>query len=293
MIEFLYHELPYHRAIKTQLNLAEMSFKQGKYAEAFNLYAAIVDDHRGFNEGKIKMAEACFALTPENEELYEVGVELLPDIKYSDYEIESIKRFVPHKYKEDFERLFKTVEKKMIIIIPGELIAFVTFPGVVLHEVAHRLLCDITGVPVYAISYFTPLSKTAGHVIHAPIKSVFCSFVIGVAPLIINSLACMLLTFPITAIYFLGTEFLHFSSPMLTLAYYFMAWIGYSMGFNAFPSNRDVADLTGLAHSKILKAFFGLLKAFVWLLNAEYISFIFRLVYMVILSLILPKLFLN
>ena len=51
-------------------------------------------------------------------------------------------------------------------MIPGWLISLVTFPGVVVHEAAHRFFCDVTDTPVYEVSYFRPRGKPAGYVIH-------------------------------------------------------------------------------------------------------------------------------
>jgi len=43
------------------------------------------------------------------------------------------------------------------------LIALVTFPGIILHEWAHKFFCDRTGVPVYKTCYFR-LGNPAGYV---------------------------------------------------------------------------------------------------------------------------------
>lgn len=36
-----------------------------------------------------------------------------------------------------------------MFFVPGPVIAAVTFPGVIVHEAAHRFFCDLGGVPVY------------------------------------------------------------------------------------------------------------------------------------------------
>ena len=43
------------------------------------------------------------------------------------------------------------------MIIPGPIIALLTFPGVIVHEFAHKLFCDIFNVPVYYVNYFKRL----------------------------------------------------------------------------------------------------------------------------------------
>jgi hypothetical protein len=182
----------------------------------------------------------------------------------------------------------------MFIYIPGEVVALVTFPGVVLHEVSHRFFCDITNVDVYAISYFKPLSKKSGHVISQPTNNLFHKFLISTGPLIINSLVCMALTFPAGCNFYLGTWcVVGYASFSISLAYGVMAWIGYSVGFNAIPSNQDMNGLVGLAQSRFVKAVLYVFTKIIALFNAEAIGFFLHIGFAFLLSLILPWLFLG
>lgn len=126
--------------------------------------------------------------------------------------------------------------------IPAEIVALITFPGVILHEVSHRFFCDIFNVPVYHVNYFSP-SKTAGHVIHAPIKSGNRALLVSIAPLIINSIVCMILTLPAGIIFYFDTAFLikELSAPWGFL-YSVLRWIGYTIGFSAIPSTQDMKN---------------------------------------------------
>ena len=126
----------------------------------------------------------------------------------------------------------------MIIFVPGAVIATITFPGVILHEMAHKFFCDLYRIPVYEVKYFA-VSKNAGHVIHAPITDVRKNAIIGLAPLLINSVACILFLIP---------EFLPVISRTSFVSTYsfhnvYLIWIGLSCGLNALPSKTDLASI--------------------------------------------------
>ena len=53
-----------------------------------------------------------------------------------------------------------------MIIIPGWLIALVTFPGVIVHEAAHFLFCRLRRVAVFDVCYLR-FGNPAGYVIHS------------------------------------------------------------------------------------------------------------------------------
>lgn len=177
-----------------------------------------------------------------------------------------------------------------MIIIPAELIALITFPGVVVHEIAHRFFCDVNYIPVYAVSYFSPLSKNAGCVIHQRTDNVFHRFLIGIGPLIINSLLCIMLTFPAGMIYFLGTDFVPRHSMAMGILHFLLRWLGYTIGFHAIPSNQDIAGLAYQAKSVFAKMFLFPFTGIIALFNINYIGFMFRIGYAYGLSLFLPAL---
>jgi hypothetical protein len=49
-----------------------------------------------------------------------------------------------------------------MFFIPGPLIALATFPGVIVHELAHQLFCRWFRIPVLNVCYFTGYPVT-GH----------------------------------------------------------------------------------------------------------------------------------
>jgi len=181
----------------------------------------------------------------------------------------------------------------MFVFIPGELIALLTFPGVILHEISHRFFCDIYNIPVYAISYFSPLSKKAGHVIHGRTDNIYHKFLIAIGPLIINSIICMLLTFPFACSVYLHTTFVDYVCPSLSLPFAIMAWIGYSSGFNAIPSNQDMNGLVEKASSAFGKLILIAFTLIVALFNLPIIGFFLSLGFAVLISWLLPYLILG
>lgn len=153
-----------------------------------------------------------------------------------------------------------------MIIIPGELIALVTFPGVIVHEISHKFMCDLFGVPVYHVSYFTIGDRNAGHVIHQKIDSVTQGLLIALAPLFINSILCMLFTLPLFSAIYITGELLPISSlTYASFMYMILGWLGISIGGNAFPSNQDVASVLEIAQKSYVIVF--VISGIVRLLN--------------------------
>ncbi len=176
----------------------------------------------------------------------------------------------------------------MFFWIPGQTIACITFPGVIIHEIAHRFFCDIFNVPVYEINYFKPFSKTAGHVRHHPTNSLRAAFFIGMAPLFINSILCMVLTLPMGIPIFLGTNFLMPTSLAHLMFGLVLYWVGMSIGFNAIPSKQDLAGLWYMTDSRIIKMFLMFVYILLWPFNINGIGPLCCLIYAYLLSMLLP-----
>jgi len=110
----------------------------------------------------------------------------------------------------------------------GWLIALLTFPGIILHEWAHKFFCDRTHVKVLKTCYFR-FGNPAGYVIHGPVNSYGKAFLIATAPFLINT-AFSVIAFVIAVIIPLG------------VAAYILYWLGIATGIHAFPSSQD-ADM--------------------------------------------------
>ena len=170
-------------------------------------------------------------------------------------------------------------------MIPGLLISLLTFPGVIVHEIAHRFFCDRAKVPVYEICYFR-LGNPAGYVLHKPTTDLRSSFLISVGPFLINSVLCILLTFPYAAR--LMIESTQYPGSVILLA-----WLGYSIGMHAFPSNDDIQNFTEqVAATKdrtVLYYAARLFRFFMFLVNGLRFFWI-DLLYALAISFLLPTL---
>jgi len=111
----------------------------------------------------------------------------------------------------------------------GWLIAIITFPGIILHEWAHKFLCDRTNVPVYKTCYFR-LVNPAGYVIHGPVDNYGKAFLIATAPFLINTTISVIL-FLISITFLSG------------IVAYILYWLGISIAIHSFPSSEDADNL--------------------------------------------------
>jgi hypothetical protein len=121
-----------------------------------------------------------------------------------------------------------------MVPIPGELIALLTFPGVIIHEAAHMLFCKWGRVAVLDVCFYR-WGNPAGYVIHEKPPNFRTAFLISVGPFIINSLLCILFCFPA----FVPIRIFQRSDALA----YFLIWLGLSIGMHAFPSTGDAREL--------------------------------------------------
>lgn len=131
----------------------------------------------------------------------------------------------------------------MFIIIPGILVAVVTFPGVFVHEFAHRFFCDIMQVPVYDIRYFKwgKNDDSVGHVIHEAPANIRSAILIGLAPLLINSVLCVMLILPCIIHFFV-------LQAGLNIFWAIQMWLAFSIGVHAIPSDTDMNGILKSLH---------------------------------------------
>jgi hypothetical protein len=133
-------------------------------------------------------------------------------------------------------------------VIPGWIIAYLTFPGIIVHEAAHLLFCKLCRVPVLDVCFFRR-GNPAGYVIHEQPKTFLPTFLITVGPFLVNSLLCLVICFPAI----LPIRVFHQNDVLG----YFLSWLGISIGMHAFPSNQDAKSM--LAHATQAAKGFNLL----------------------------------
>ena len=176
-----------------------------------------------------------------------------------------------------------------MIFIPGFIISLLTFPGVIIHEIAHRFFLDLAKVPVYSACYFQISSSgIAGYITHGPVKKLSHHFLVSIAPLLVNTVLCAILTFPAYFTFFiLGTED---HSKVFELLF----WVGFSIGMHAFPSKEDMNSFVdAVLHSKPKGLLFICTKifaGFVSLINALRF-FWFDAFYAFFIAILIPRIF--
>lgn len=116
------------------------------------------------------------------------------------------------------------------MIIPGFVIGWFTFPGVIVHEFAHKLCCNWTKTPVHQVCYFR-FENPVGFVIHSLPSNVWKHILIGVGPFLINS--GIGLSIGLLAIIFKKIEFLYGA----------LIWLAVSIAMHSFPSIGDAKSI--------------------------------------------------
>lgn len=119
-------------------------------------------------------------------------------------------------------------------MIPGCLMSVLTFPGVIVHEIAHLLMCRLFQVPVRKVCYFR-FGNPAGYVVHETPQSPYQNLVIGIGPFLVNTVLGALVSLPAT----LGGSHLADKSP----AQLVLLWLGLSIAMHAFPSTGDARSI--------------------------------------------------
>ena len=119
-------------------------------------------------------------------------------------------------------------------MIPGFLIAWFTFPGVIVHEFAHKIFCDMTDTPVREVCYFR-FGVPSGYVIHDYPTTPWKHILIGFGPLIINTMVGLIIAL--------------FSLPLRQMGevgyvfYLGLMWLAVSIAMHSFPSTGDAQSL--------------------------------------------------
>jgi hypothetical protein len=121
-----------------------------------------------------------------------------------------------------------------MIIIPGYVIALFTFPGVIVHELAHQLFCRLLQVPIFKVCYFR-LGTPSGYVLYEPPRSSWKNLLIGIGPLLVNTLVGLSVAFP-AAINIFTFESWDWLDGLLI-------WLGISIAMHSFPSTGDAATI--------------------------------------------------
>lgn len=121
------------------------------------------------------------------------------------------------------------------MFIPGILITIVTFPGVIVHELAHQLFCRLYKIPVFKVVYFQA-QNPAGYVLHEVPDNKFHSIMISVGPFFVNTIVGALIALPSSLPVL---EFNHAAS----LLDYVLIYLGVAIAMHSFPSTGDAKSI--------------------------------------------------
>jgi hypothetical protein len=132
------------------------------------------------------------------------------------------------------------------------------FPGVVLHESAHYLACQLTGTKVLSFAPFSPRRSVDGRLVLGYVRherrGLPIEAIIGLAPILLNPLGLLLVTALLTPLTFqevasprLATirESILYSGYITTSSLLAAIWAYLSLSFalGSVPSRKDLASL--------------------------------------------------
>lgn len=178
-------------------------------------------------------------------------------------------------------------------MIPGFIISILTFPGVIVHELAHQICCRICGVVVYQVKYFQ-FQNPCGYVIHENVTNPWKNLCMALGPFFINTIIGMLIA-SVPAFCIMGDgEMMYQSNPLMSVLNIVLLWLGISILMHAFPSTGDAKSLVqtvlknkevGIGAKIITAPFIGLIY-----LGAVGSVFWLDLIYGIAMSMLLPNL---
>ncbi|MGE5397438.1 MAG: metalloprotease family protein [Chitinophagales bacterium] len=126
-------------------------------------------------------------------------------------------------------------------MIPGFLIAILTFPGVMVHEIAHQLFCRFARVSVFEVVYFQ-FKNPVGYVLHEIPSQPWQHILIGIGPFIVNTVIGAIIAAPA------AVQVIKFDTggPLE----YFLIWLGVSIAMHSFPSTGDANSIWAAIKNK-------------------------------------------
>ncbi len=116
-----------------------------------------------------------------------------------------------------------------MILVPGFIVNLLTFPGVIVHEFAHKVMCQLTGTVVHAVKYFQ-IGNPSGYVIHERPDSIWKHMAIGVGPVLVN----------VVGGFIAGSLAVLSNAPLISIV---LTWLGVSIAKHAFPSTEDARSI--------------------------------------------------
>ncbi len=113
----------------------------------------------------------------------------------------------------------------------NQAVTIATFPGVIVHEMAHLLVCFLTRTRVLRFRLFR-LGNPAGYVVHEKPRGAWKTILIGTGPFFVNTAAGFLLALS-------ASLFRHGAGNTALAMRVVLLWLAVSVAMHAFPSTGD------------------------------------------------------
>lgn len=124
----------------------------------------------------------------------------------------------------------------------NQAVTILTFPGVIVHEMAHMLLCRLTGTRVLKARLFR-LGNPAGYVMHEKPRGAWKTLLIGTGPFFVNTLAGFLIA--------LSASLLRDgASAKASAVQAALIWLAISVAMHSFPSTGDARGIWGTVRDR-------------------------------------------
>jgi len=116
-------------------------------------------------------------------------------------------------------------------------LAYLTFPGVMVHEFAHAWACRSMGIRVIKVCYLR-LGNPLGYVLHERPPSAIQHIMVAVAPFFVSTVIAVAVGLA-SSVLIASHALEQYQDLVLSLA----VWIGFSIALHAFPSGGDADSL--------------------------------------------------
>lgn len=124
----------------------------------------------------------------------------------------------------------------------SQAVTILTFPGVIVHEMAHTLLCFLTRTRVLKVRLFR-LGNPAGYVMHEKPHGAWKTILIGTGPFLVNTMAGFLIAACAWVLWDGATA----RSVVVGAV---LIWLAVSVVMHSFPSTGDAGSIWGTVRDR-------------------------------------------
>jgi hypothetical protein len=124
----------------------------------------------------------------------------------------------------------------------GQIVTILTFPGVIVHELAHMAACFATGTRVLKARLFR-LGNPAGYVIHERPSHAWKTILIGTGPFLVNTMAGFLIALSASLV----RDGVTATAAAVKVV---LIWLAISVAMHSFPSVGDAKGIWGTVRDR-------------------------------------------